>query len=142
MESPAKLSKKAMKALQAERARSGKLSAPSPDVHPSPPPAAATQRGKRPISELDTSPLQTHTFKRYKAEHETVRRRNKLLETMQAQVLDLESKLYMASKSELCLSEDNEGLKAHISALSSGLGTLDSRCQEPYRARRKGPHRR
>jgi hypothetical protein len=51
---------------------------------------------------------------------------------MQAQVLDLKSKLYMASKSELCLSEDNKGLKARILALSSGLGTLDSCCQELY----------
>jgi hypothetical protein len=119
-----------MKALQAERARSGKHSAAPPDVHPSPPPAAATQRKKRPISELDTPTLSAHTCKRYKAEHETVRRRNKLLETMQAQVLDLESKLHIASKSELCLSEDNEGLKARISALSSGLGALDSRFSE------------
>jgi hypothetical protein len=115
-----------MKVLQAKRARSGKRSAAPPDVHPSPTPAAATQQKKRPISELDTPTLPTHACKRYKAEHETVRRRNKLLETMQAQVLDLESKLHIASKSELCLSEDNDGLKARIPALSSGLGTLDS----------------
>jgi hypothetical protein len=127
MTSPGRPAKKASKALRAQNARAVRLSVASPVLHPMPPPAAATRRPKRPRSNSDSGIHMSHTCKRYKAEHETVRRRDRLVKGLQDCIQQLQSELQELANQLASSAADNTGLTARIQALSDGFEALDTR---------------